>query len=141
MLTLGPAKIIPVSPHYPPLQDPNRDGKGKLTFEPFMRINNPPNHDAQHRRAPHQTRIVHQARPQITPRRARQTQHGNHDAGETRRQRPDDGRELAQMPGAGAEAVADHEGADRDGDRERNEGGNGSDAEDGADGDLASEDE
>ena len=106
-----------------------------------MRIDDPPDNHHQHRRAPHQTCPIHEARVQIAARDGGQTQDRDHQAGEACRERADYRGELAEVPGPRAEVASGKEGTDRDWDCEGDEGGDGGDAEDGADGDGAAEDE
>lgn len=111
------------------------------SLEPLVGIDDPPHQDQEHGTAPDEAGPVHAGRIEIRPRQTRQTQDRDHEGGEARRQHADRVRELAQVPGPAAEAGADEEGPDRDGDGEGDEGANGADAENGTDGRLTAEEE
>ncbi len=78
---------------------------------------------------------------EIRPRRRGEAQDRDHQGREASGQGANDGARTAEMPGPTSEAGADEESADGDGDGEGDEGGDGGDAEDCANGDRTAEDE
>jgi hypothetical protein len=109
------------------------------SLEPLVCINHPPDHDGQHRRAPHKAGPGHGRRAQVGASNGGQAQDWDHERSEAGCKGANDGAVFAQMPRTLTEAVADQKGADENGNGEGCEGGNGGNAEDSTNRDVAAE--
>lgn len=106
-----------------------------------MCVNDKPYDGTQHRTPVHGTGPVHQVRGQVVTGHARETEDGDHQAGEAGGHHAHGEGKFAQVPGSATEAFAHEKGPDGDGDREGNKGRDGPDGEDGPDGHLARKDQ
>lgn len=110
------------------------------SFEPLVCAHEPPDQDAEHGTAVYEACPVHARCIEVGTSDDGQTEDWDHERDECRCDAADWDAEAAEVPGAGAEPVADKEDADEDWCRKGDESGNGTDTKECANGQGATED-